>query len=160
MSKIRVKMADLNVGQNSDVLITSGLGSCVGVAVYDSRAQIGGLAHVMLPEVPSNRENNNPAKYADTALELLLKKLKDKGARSRKLVAKIAGGAQMFKSQVKSNLMNIGERNVESSEKILKNLGIKITGMETGGNVGRTLILDTLDRKVYVRITGSNIYEI
>ncbi|MCK8823528.1 chemotaxis protein CheD [Fuchsiella alkaliacetigena] len=151
MNKIRVKMADLNVGQNDDVLITSGLGSCVGVAIYDSKAQIGGLAHVMLPEVPSNRENNNPAKYADTAMELLLKKIKNKGASSRKLVAKIAGGAQMFSFDNSSSKMKIGARNIEAVKRILKEKQIRLLAEDVGKDYGRTMEFYVEDGRVLIK---------
>ncbi|SJZ64684.1 chemotaxis protein CheD [Selenihalanaerobacter shriftii] len=139
MKKIRVKMADLNIGEVDDVLITSGLGSCVGIALYDSRTKIGGLAHIMLPEVPTNRKSKNPAKYADTSIELLLKKLRQKGANFRRLVAKIAGGAHMFKFDNSNPQMQIGARNIEAVKKILKEKNIRLLAEDVGKNYGRTM---------------------
>ncbi len=78
--KIRVRMADLKVGRGDNIIVTSGLGSCVGLTLYDSTSRIGGMAHIMLPEFPKGKENFKLAKYADTAIETLIKELKSKGA--------------------------------------------------------------------------------
>lgn len=151
MSKIRVKMADLNVGKKNDVLITSGLGSCVGVALYDSHSQIGGLAHIMLPKVPDNRENNNPAKYADTAVELLLEEMKKIGANTRRLKAKIAGGAQMFNFDNSNSNMKIGDRNIKAVKRILREENIRILGSDVGKDYGRTMEFYTEDGRTVIK---------
>ncbi|MBM7623499.1 chemotaxis protein CheD [Sporohalobacter salinus] len=151
MSKIRVKMADLDVGEKSDILITSGLGSCVGVALYDSRSQIGGLAHVMLPKVPGNRKNSNPAKYADTAIELLLDEMKKAGARIRRLKAKIAGGAQMFSFDNSDSSMKIGARNVKAVKEILRAKNIRLLGSDVGKDYGRTMEFHVEDGKTLIK---------
>ncbi|MGM0501140.1 MAG: chemotaxis protein CheD [Bacillota bacterium] len=140
--KIRIKMADLNVGEEDDILITSGLGSCVGVTLYDSRTKIGGMAHVMLPEFPPNRDKGNPAKYADTALDMLIDKLTKAGANKRRFEAKMAGGAQMFKFSNSSDKMRIGTRNVKAVKEYLKKHNIPVKGSEVGKDYGRTMEFD------------------
>jgi len=150
-NKIRVRMADLKVGKESDVLITSGLGSCVGLTLYDSISKIGGMAHVMLPEFPSNRKQGKPEKYADTAIDILIEELKKAGANIRNLEAKMAGGAQMFNFSTSNDRIRIGARNIEAVETILKKKRIKIIGAEVGENYGRTMELYNDTGKVIIK---------
>ena len=138
-NSIRIKMADLDIGRDNDKLITSGLGSCIGVTLYDERKKIGGMAHVMLPEFPEKKDDGNPAKYADTALDMLIDKLKDAGASKRRFEAKMAGGAQMFKFSNSSDKMRIGARNVEAVKEYLKKHNIPLKGSEVGEDYGRTM---------------------
>ena len=110
---VKVGMADLKVIAEYGILTTLGLGSCVGIALYDKTTKIAGLAHIMLPSSKLIKNNQNKAKFADTAVELLLEIMTDMKASKRHITAKIAGGAQMFSFKEKaSELLNIGERNV------------------------------------------------
>ena len=63
---IKVGMADLKTGKSPDSIISYGLGSCVGIALYDAQTKIGGLAHIMLPDSTQARATDNTAKFADT----------------------------------------------------------------------------------------------
>ncbi|AGB40651.1 chemotaxis protein [Halobacteroides halobius DSM 5150] len=140
MSKrIRVRMADIKVGQADDIIITSGLGSCIGLTLYDSRTKVGGMAHIMLPKFPANKKKGNPAKYADTAIEMLLEQLESKGINKRRLEAKMAGGAQMFNLVNTNSKMRIGARNIEAVKEELNNYKIPLLGSEVGENYGRTM---------------------
>ena len=116
---IKVGMADLNTCVSPDGITTLGLGSCVGIAIRDPLTKIGGLAHVMLPDSTEIKNNLNIYKFADTGIEELVRLLVEKGASRARLVAKIAGGAQMFAFQNKSDLVRVGERNVQASKKKL-----------------------------------------
>lgn len=139
MQIVRIKMADLNVTDSPNVLITSGLGSCIGVVLYDEQKKIGGMAHVMLPDSSSMRNQQNLAKYADTAMDLLLEEMLKRGAIQKRLWAKMAGGSQMFSFDSENELMRIGARNTEAVKKKLKEFGIPLVGEDTGGSHGRTL---------------------
>lgn len=141
-------------------LIALGLGSCVGVTMLDVVNGIGGMAHIMLPESNSFKEDNHLSKYVDTAIPLLLQKVLKRGARRSYIQVKIAGGAQMFKSMSDCSLLNIGDRNVKKCHQVLNELNIKITGTDTGGDFGRTMILDCSLRKVFVSTAGNNPREI
>lgn len=138
---IKVGMADYKVGCAPASLITYGLGSCIGIAVYDTATKIGGLAHIMLPDSKQARSSENPAKFADTAIPLMISDMMKLGANKMKLRAKIAGGAQMFTFSNLTDIMRIGERNAESVRNVLKGLDIPIVADETGGNYGRTVEL-------------------
>jgi len=137
---IKVGMADLAVCVSPDSITTVGLGSCVGIAVRDPVSKIGGLAHIMLPDSTQIKNNSNIPKFADTGIEELVRQVVKSGANRAKLVAKIAGGAQMFAFESSNNLVRIGEQNVEASIKKLKELGIPILSRDTGANYGRTVI--------------------
>lgn len=94
--EIKVGIGDLNIAAPPDRLITLGLGSCVGIAIYDNINKIAGLAHIMLPDSSGFTNQSNPLKFADKAIPILIEKLKQNGAQQRYLKSKIAGGASMF----------------------------------------------------------------
>jgi len=140
---VRVGIADMNIVKAPNLIRTSGLGSCVGVVVYDSYQQIAGLAHIMLPDSSLAKNGSvTAAKYADTAVNKLIACLIKHGARKTALKAKIAGGAQMFQFSSGNELMRIGPRNVEAVKKQLASLHIEIVGEDVGGNNGRTIEFD------------------
>ncbi len=133
----------MNIVKAPGLIRTSGLGSCVGVVVYDQLQQIAGLAHIMLPDSSLAKNGSlTAAKYADTALDELVSCLIKKGARKTALKAKMAGGAQMFQFTTGNELMRIGPRNVEAVKQQLLTLNIEIVGKDVGGNSGRTIEFD------------------
>lgn len=139
MTQIKVGIADYAVCNKPDSIITIGLGSCVGVCIYDKTKKIAGMVHVMLPEASNAKKITNEAKYADTGIELLVNEMRAKGALKSRLVAKIAGGAQMFSMKDSNSIMRIGERNVEAVKNILAKKSIKIIAEDVGANYGRTI---------------------
>ncbi len=151
---IKVGMADLNICKSPDSITTLGLGSCVGIALRDPTTKIGGLAHVMLPDSTTIKNNSNIPKFADTGIEELVKQVVAAGASRARLVAKIAGGAQMFAFQGKSDMIRVGERNVEATIKKLKELKIPILAQETGENYGRTVIFYPETGEFVIRSVG------
>lgn len=136
---IKVGMADLKVCHAPDAVTTLGLGSCVGVALYDKVSKVAGLVHVMLPDSTQVRQNQNRAKFADTGIDYLIEEMVAAGANRKLLTAKIAGGAQMFAFSGNSDMLRVGERNVEAVKKKLNALGIRILSEDTGLNFGRTV---------------------
>ena len=141
MSNITVGMADLNICRAPDVLITVGLGSCIGLTLYDPVNKIGGMVHYMLPDSHITANNGNIAKFADTGIPELLKRITLAGANRSRLIAKIAGGAKMFGVNQMSNIGSIGERNAAAAKQILNELNIKLVAEDTGLNYGRTVEL-------------------
>ena len=139
---IKVGMADYKVGRAPDTLISYGLGSCIGISLYDPQTKIGGLLHIMLPDSNQSRANENRAKFADTGIPDMLNELIRMGAAKSRLVAKVAGGSQMFAFANASDIMRVGLRNASASKEILKKLSIPIVGEDTGGNYGRTVQID------------------
>ena len=112
---IKVGMADLNVCKAPDVITTLGLGSCIGLVLYDPVTKVGGMVHYMLPDSTKVRNNSNIAKFGDTGIRELLKRVVAAGASKPRLIAKIAGGARMFEVSGLSDVGNIGARNAEAS---------------------------------------------
>lgn len=151
---IKVGMADLNICVSPDGITTLGLGSCVGIAVRDPVTKIGGLAHVMLPDSKEIKNNSNIPKFADTGIEELIKQVVAKGANRSRLVAKIAGGAQMFAFNSSNATMRVGDRNVAASIKKLKELNIPILAQDTGENYGRTVIFYPENGNFVIRAVG------
>ncbi|WP_027307559.1 chemotaxis protein CheD [Caloramator sp. ALD01] len=160
MQEIKVGIGDLNIAKTPDKLITLGLGSCIGIAIIDSFNKIAGLSHIMLPDSKAFSNINNPMKYADTAIPLLVQKLITSGANKNNLKAKIAGGASMFSFADKSPMMDIGKRNAEAVKSILKELNIPIIAEDIGGNKGRTMIVDPTTATVILKITGEGVKEL
>ncbi len=154
---IRVGMADLNVCNAPNAITTLGLGSCVGIILYDPVKKIAGLAHIMLPDSTKVKMNENKAKFADTGIDLLLEKLIASGASRRNLLAKIAGGAQMFAFRSNNDMLRIGERNVEASKEKLRQLGIRIVAEDTGCDYGRTIEFYPETSDLVIKAVGKDI---
>jgi chemotaxis protein CheD len=157
--EVKVGIGDLNVVLPPDRLITLGLGSCIGIAIYDNINKVAGLAHIMLPDSTSFTTQNNPMKFADLAIPMLLSKMEANGANRRLLKAKIAGGASMFAFPGKSTTMDIGNRNGESVKEVLQKLNIPIISEDLGGNSGRTMIFEAASGKVLIKTVGKGIVE-
>jgi len=138
---IIVGMADLNACKAPGVLTTLGLGSCVGIALYDPMAKVAGLAHCMLPDSTKIAQNSVEAKFVDTAVAKLLMQMQRLGANKRLMKAKVAGGAQMFAFGSTNDMMRIGDRNIEATIRILGMHGIPILAKDVGLTYGRTVEL-------------------
>lgn len=158
--EIKVGMADMNVCSAPDSIITMGLGSCVGVVLWDKQLHVCGMVHVMLPDSTAITQNSNKAKFADTGIEELLAKVLAMGAAKNRLVAKIAGGAQMFAVNNDVPSLRVGERNVEAVKKKLSQLGIPIAAESTGDNYGRTVIFYPETGVYRIRAIGREIMDI
>lgn len=151
---VKVGMADLNICKSPDVITTLGLGSCIGLTMYDPVTKIGGMVHYMLPDSTQVRNNENIAKFADTGIDELLKRVVAAGASRQRLVAKIAGGAKMFETTGVSAIGNIGARNAEAAKQILKQKGIRLIAEDTGLNYGRTVELHCETGEFYIKAVG------
>lgn len=151
---IKVGMADYKITEAPNSLTTLGLGSCVGICLFDNRTQIIGMAHIMLPSSKKIRNNKNKYKFADTAIMLMVKEMEKKGVRRRNLIAKIAGGAKMFNFGSNNPSMNVGDRNSEAVRAILKELRIKIIADDCGGNFGRTITFSSQSGDLEVKTIG------
>jgi chemotaxis protein CheD len=151
---IKVGMADYKIAKFPKSLTTLGLGSCVGICLYDRRTKTIGMAHIMLPSSKKIRNNKNKYKFADTALVLMLDEMEKEGVNLRNLIAKIAGGAKMFNFESISEAMNVGKRNSEAVRELLNNLSIKIIADDCGGNFGRTIIFDSNNGDLKVKTIG------
>ncbi len=157
---IIVGMAELKATNSPNDLTTIGLGSCVGICLFDNRVKIIGLAHAMLPDSTKIINNENKAKFVDTSIALLLDQMIKMGASKTRIVAKIAGGAQMFAYATGSESMKIGDRNVEATRMLLAKHGIPIISQDVGSNYGRTIICSSTTGMVTVKTIQHGIKEI
>jgi chemotaxis protein CheD len=145
-----VGIAEVKTARSPDRLTAYGLGSCVGISLYDRQNKIGGMAHVMLPSSQLYSRTAVPGKYADTAIESLLKALLEEGANLTALEAKLVGGANMFASII-PQAVPIGMRNVSASRDKLLEKGIPVLAEEVGGSQGRTVFFSLLDGRMEIR---------
>lgn len=151
---IKVGMADLKAVKAPDNLTTIGLGSCIGIALWDPTTKITGLAHIMLPDSTQIRNNANIAKFADTGIQKLYDDMLKMGANKMRIVAKIAGGARMFNIAGNESTINVGERNAEASRKKLKELGIRLISEDCGANYGRTVEIYSENGDYLIKAVG------
>lgn len=150
--EVRVKVADYAVRRGEHVIATFGLGSCVAIALYDREAQVGALAHILLPNRSMSREMSNPAKFPDTIVPVMLDEMRQLGSSaSARVSAKIVGGASMFGQLVHGGGINIGERNVAATREVLATAGIPILAEDTGLDYGRSVFFHLADGRVEVR---------
>lgn len=147
---VKIGISEMAVVQSPQKIKTTGLGSCVGIVVYDKYREIGGMAHILLPssELAKN-ESYPPGKYADTAVVALIELLRKKGAANLK--AKMAGGAQMFQLASAHDIMKIGERTVASVKHMLNTFKIPLLSEDVGGKYGRTIIFDPATAMLMIR---------
>lgn len=149
-----IRMGEMSVARDGEELRTL-LGSCVGLALFDERGRVGGLAHIVLPQArgPTDR----PGKFVDTAIPALMEEMKKLAKGEQRLTAKIAGGASMFST---TQAATIGLQNVASCEEFLGKLGIPILARHCGGKQGRRMSLDTSNGKVVIEIVGEDPIEL
>lgn len=155
---IKVGMADLKICSAPDGLTTLGLGSCVGVALRDPLTKVGGLVHVMLPDSKAlHTPQTNLAKFADTGIAELIRRMEEAGARRSRMTAKLAGGATMFAVSKKSEFGLVGVRNAEACRSILAQLHIPVLAESTGENYGRTVIFYPENGEYHIKAVGRDI---
>jgi len=135
--RIKVRISEIKVAKGDAILVSYGLGSCVAVAIFDPKQEVGGLAHVLLPGAP--RHEDNPLKFSESALELLVEEISRMGGSQNSMIAKIVGGANMFPWTASDKKKAIGERNVDAVLNKLERMGIPVAAKDVGGSEGRTV---------------------
>lgn len=151
---IKVGMADLNICRAPDAITTLGLGSCIGVVLYDTRTKICGMVHIMLPDSTMIKTNDNPAKFADSGIKKLIEELGKHGIMKHVLQAKIAGGAQMFAFNTDNDMLKVGQRNAEAVRQVLGSYGIRIVAEDCGDRYGRTIEFYPETQELYIKAIG------
>ncbi|WP_080146624.1 chemotaxis protein CheD [Marinilactibacillus piezotolerans] len=155
--QVKVGISDYKISEPPNQLITIGLGSCVGIALYEPITKVGALIHIMLPESSGFKDTTKWEKFADLAIpkvaELLFKQTGNK-----KLIAKIAGGASMFSFSSKPDSIQIGKRNIKAVKDVLYSMNIPVLGEHTGGEMGRTMFVDLETFKVTVRMVNRELH--
>jgi chemotaxis protein CheD len=152
-NSIAIGLAELKISRNpDDVLVAFGLGSCLGIGMYDPVIHIGGMLHAVLPK--NNDGQELTAKYVDSGIELLLEQILKAGAIRSRLVVRMAGGANMLNVSSLSNTFDIGNRNIDSAHKTFDRLGFKLKSEEIGGKIGRTVRLYVANGRMTLRMMG------
>ena len=151
---VRVGMADYKICCPPKRISTLGLGSCLGVVLYDPAKKICGMAHIMMPNSTLIRKNANRMKFADTCLADMLDEMVRQGARRGNLVAKAAGGAQMFVKKCSHNLLNIGEQNIQAVHEFLAAANIPLVAEDVGKDYGRTIEFNPANGELIIRSIG------
>jgi chemotaxis protein CheD len=150
-----VRMGEQVVSANGgDVLVSLGLGSCIGLALVDEAHGVAGLVHIVLPEAPADRGSAAPAKFADTAVPALIEAVTRAGGRAARLRAVLCGGAHMFGQTGASPVMQIGARNAVATMEALQLARIPVRGKDTGGSTGRSIEVHVANGDVLVRGVG------
>lgn len=151
-TEVMVRMGEMATApRGGAVLVSIGLGSCIGLALVDRSRQLAGLAHVMLPGAPADGHGGTPAKFADHAVPALLSALAPLGGRAGRMEAVLVGGARMFSI---GSSMDIGARNAEATRLALQAARIPVRAAATGGSSGRTIRVDPASGIVTVKIAG------
>ncbi|MFC1592420.1 chemotaxis protein CheD [Candidatus Omnitrophota bacterium] len=148
---IEVCMAQLKLAKAPAIIVTRGLGSCLGITLYDPVKKIGAMAHPMLPDIERAKIKSNPARFVNSVINKMLEELKSEGCLKHRLVAKLFGGAHMFSFIAKDSILNIGEKNIDMAKLLFKQYGIDIAVEELGGNAGRTIEFNLETGKVRVK---------
>lgn len=151
MKTITIGIAESKIAQSPDRLATLGLGSCVGLVLYDPVTKICGMVHIMLPSAPKGIAISNKYKFADTAVDELIRRMVVSGALQSRLIAKAAGGAHMFNTSYNLDIMNIGHKNVEMCRQMLNVRRIAIASEDTGGYSGRSIEFDCENNLLEIR---------
>lgn len=157
---LMVGLGEVKTSQDPEEILTClGLGSCIGVCMFDPVARVAGMVHVVLPNSDGKPENSG-GKYADTGVPLLLEKMLERGATKSRVIVKIAGGAQISRAKGMGDAFQIGERNVEAVRAVFDSNFMRIKSSDTGGHHGRTMrfYLDT--GQTLVTTAGKEIQEI
>lgn len=139
-SIIEVKMGGLEITNNDSVELKTFVGSCVAICLYDQESHIAGMAHVLLPTNNRNKPNTSPedaGRYADDAIKLIVEGMIAKGANTKRIKAKMAGGATIFSHESQNDTFNIGSRNVSGIKDILKEMKIPLISEDVGLSFGR-----------------------
>ncbi|MBN1930361.1 MAG: chemotaxis protein CheD [Desulfobacterales bacterium] len=151
---IIVGVSDMKVSNNPEAqLVTYSLGSCIGVAIYDSFAKVGGILHFMLPEssIDEIKAKNNPFMFADTGIPALFKSTYKLGAKKQRMKVAIVGGAQIMDQK---GFFNIGKRNHMAVRKIFWKNNVIPDYEDVGGNVNRTVRLSIKDGNILIKASG------
>lgn len=157
---IRVGMADYKICRPPQKISTLGLGSCLGVVLYDRTTHICGMAHVMLPDSRKISKNHNRLKFVDTCLQDMYEELLKHDVKSQNLIAKVAGGSKMFCYETENEFFNIGMQNVAAVHKKLASWSVPILAEDVGNTYGRTILFDPETGELQIRIAGSEEYVI
>ncbi|MFZ5808887.1 MAG: chemotaxis protein CheD [Chloroflexota bacterium] len=157
---LAVGLGEIKLSRNpDDVLVAYGLGSCVGIGMYDPQVRVAALLHAVLPDSPNGAVERSP-KYVSSGIEMMLEEMMKHGAQPSRLIIRMAGGANMLAAPGFAQTFNIGTRNVEAAYETLKKFRLKIASQEVGGTSGRTVRFYVRDGRMTIRTVGNQEREV
>jgi chemotaxis protein CheD len=142
------------------ILVAYGLGSCLGIGMFDPGSRVAGLLHAVLPEHINTHNGGTPGKFVDTGIPFLIDEMVKAGAERRRLTVWIAGGANMIMAPGMTKAFDIGTRNIQAAQRLLDTLGMRLSGQEVGGNTGRTVRVYVGEGRMTVRVVGQTEHDI
>lgn len=148
---IEVGISDRKIASAPVKLITRGLGSCLGITLYDPVKKMGGMAHAMLPDINNALIINIPLRFVNYVIKDMAQELENRGCLRKRIEAKLFGGAHMFGFISSQSVLNVGDKNIEMAKITLSELGINVTVNETSGTFGRTITLNLETGKVLIK---------
>jgi chemotaxis protein CheD len=154
--EIIVEVSTFCVAGNPTKLMCLGLGSCLGIALCEPKAKLGGLGHAMLPLFEEGRNKSNLAKYVDTSIYLMVDDIVERGGKKSNIFAKLVGGSRMFQ-MFNEDTLDIGKRNITAAHNTLKKEKIRIRTEEVGGTVGRTIVFDIATGTIQIKTSGKKV---
>lgn len=152
---IIVGIAEGKIVFQNDILVTYALGSCVGICLYEPKVRVAGMVHILLPNQKDALQQNNPYKFADSGIVRIIESMERYGAKRIRIVAKIAGGAEMFKTA--ETRTGIGNRNIIAVKETLHKLRIPIIAEHVGSNYGRSIWFSCKDGSLKVKSVNNGI---
>jgi chemotaxis protein CheD len=151
-SVIEIPMGGLDITTPEKKTLQTFVGSCVAVCIYDTVAKVAGMAHVMLPKNNTSDPAPRPeGKFADVAIKILVERLVANGADVKRLKAKMAGGANVFRNEGKQNTFNIGGKNIEAVRSALKEKKIFVISEDVGATNGRWISFDACSGQMTIK---------
>ena len=160
MNSIVVGIAEFKFAESPNKLVSYGLGSCVAIVLYSREVVVGAMAHVMLPLAYKDQDTEAPGKFADSAVEAMVRRMEELGITVSAVEAKMAGGADMFAGQMQGSGRRIGARNILAARRALDSFGVRLTAQDVGGTFGRTVQFDTKTGLFTVRTLKGNVKEL
>jgi chemotaxis protein CheD len=157
---IVVGVSDMKVSKDPEsVLVTHSLGSCIGVAIYDSIVRAGGLLHFMLPDSTLDplKAKRNPSMFADTGIPFLFKSVYELGGKKPRMKVVVAGGAKVNNRE---DFFNIGKRNLMAVRKIFWKNNVIADYQHVGGSSNRTIRLSIKDGRAWLKVSGMGLIEV
>jgi chemotaxis protein CheD len=158
-NSIAIGLAELKISRNpDDVLVAFGLGSCLGIGMYDPVLHVGAMLHAVLPINSDSKAEQ--AKYVDSGINMLLDLMLQSGAQKNRIITKMAGGANMLNVSSLSSTFDIGNRNIDAARLTFQKSAIRLNSEEVGGKIGRTVRLYIASGRYTIRMMGEQEREI
>lgn len=157
---VELTMGEMKIGKAPGILITRGLGSCLGITIYDPFKKIGAMAHCMLPDIEKGRIQVHPMRFVNFSIRKMVEELEQLGVLRTQLVVKLFGGAHIFGFIAADSVLNVGQKNIDIAHATLKELGLRVVAEDTGGAFGRTIELNLENGRVLVKTASQGQKEV